>query len=497
MISIGIVGGGAAAISLLRQLPHGDRLDVVVYSDRPPGPGRAYAEPAESALLNRQVFAMSVSDAWPDEFADWVAAHAPDHLDDGEHSFVPRALYGRYLVDSAESAQAQLGDHLTFVAGRVVDIAPRAGAYRLTVASADGGVVEATHDLVVLALGSSPPADPYRLTGLPSYTGDPYPIDGWLTDVVGADDAAVVGTGLSAVDVALALRRNDFTGRLTMCSRNGIVPDARAIVSPLDFDPDISALILRVTRKRGGLEWQDVMQIVDYLALGEGIRRSEVRAAFAAVARPAGERLSDGADPTRSVDAAVQRLVIGIAQHYVNEIWSAMTRRARTEFLATTHAGFQALSNPLPATSAAALGAMVSDGRLSIRAGVTDIEPTAQGFDIAFRHGDRAAVTQVVNATRTAAGAPSPAAGAVVSSLLHRGLAQANPYGGLRVDIVSNALLDRSGGSVPGLYAIGEIASGDLYYISSMGKIRRRARSVARQIVDESLRPARTGSVHV
>ena len=91
----------------------------------------------------------------------------------------------------------------------------------------------------------------------------------------------------------------------------------------------------------------------------------------------------------------------------------------------------------------------------------------------------------------------SPAAAALVSSLLYRGLAQANPYGGLRVDIISNALLDRSGTAVPGLYVIGEIASGDLYYISSMGKIRRRARSVARQIVDESLRPARTGSAHV
>ncbi|MGV7636787.1 hypothetical protein PJI23_30710, partial [Mycobacterium kansasii] len=47
----------------------------------------------------------------------------------------------------------------------------------------------------------------------------------------------------------------------------------------------------------------------------------------------------------------------------------------------------------------------------------------------------------------------------------------------------------RDGASVPGLYALGEIASGDLYYISSIAKIRRRARAVARSIA-ERVNPA-------
>ncbi|MCP2174583.1 FAD/NAD(P)-binding protein [Williamsia maris] len=497
MTSIGIVGGGAAAVSLLRQLPYGESHEVCVYADRPLGPGRAYCENADSAILNRQVFAMSVSDSWPDEFHDWVRAHAPEWLDEDEHSFVPRSLYGRYLTDSADTAASHFGDRLTFVSGRVIDVAPHERRWRLTVDSGNGLPVEATHDVVVLALGSSPPADPYHLHGVASYTPDPYPTSGWIDDVAATRAAAVIGTGLSAVDVALAVRQRGWRGHLTMVSRHGILPDARAIVSPLDFDPDISALILRVTRKRGGLEWEDVLHIVDYLALGEGIRRSEVRAAFRAISQPAGDRLAEMAVATGSVDVAVQRLVIGIAQHYVNEIWAAMTRSARATFLTTTHAAFQALSNPLPAKSARRLGLMLSDGQLSIASGVREVDPGRTGFGMRFADGTRSSVEHAVNATRTPAGAPSPAAASLVSSLLYRGLAQRNPYGGLRVDVGTNALLDAAGGAVPGMYVIGEIASGDLYYISSMGKIRRRARSVARHIADESVTSNRSEATYV
>ena len=85
MVSVGIVGGGAAAVSLLRQLPVSDDLSVSVYADRVIGLGRAYAEESDSALLNRQAFAMSISAEEPDEFVDWCRANEPELLVDGGH----------------------------------------------------------------------------------------------------------------------------------------------------------------------------------------------------------------------------------------------------------------------------------------------------------------------------------------------------------------------------------------------------------------------------
>ena len=52
-MQIAVVGGGAAAISVLVALARGNPEEVTVVSDQPPGPGRAYAEPSSSALLNR------------------------------------------------------------------------------------------------------------------------------------------------------------------------------------------------------------------------------------------------------------------------------------------------------------------------------------------------------------------------------------------------------------------------------------------------------------
>lgn len=247
----------------------------------------------------------------------------------------------------------------------------------------------------------------------------------------------------------------------------------------------MGALIRRVQRRHGGLEWEDVRNIVDYLALGEGLRRSEVRSAFRAIAEPAGHRLAAISGAPVSIAPDVQRLVIGVAQHYANDLWAAMTRSARTAMVAHVHAPFQALANPLPARSAQALGTMVVEGALRIEHGVRDVEPARTGLVVRTAQAD-SPVEHVVNATRTPAGAPSGAAASLVSSLQYQGIARRNPYGGLRIDVDDNAIIGRDGASVPGLYALGEIASGDLYYISSIAKIRRRARAVALRVAQRA-----------
>lgn len=237
MVSIGIVGGGAAAVSLLRQLPVSAGLSVSVYADRVIGPGRAYAEASDSALLNRQAFAMSISADAPGEFVEWCRANHPELIADGGHSFVPRWTYGRYLHESTHLRALEFGDALTRITGRVTDAARDGDGWRLVVHRPGHPPQTHRHDVVVLALGSSPPADPYRLEGAEHYTQDPYPIDDWLPDVLAARSAAVIGTGLSAIDVALAVRAQHWPGTLLMASRQGILPDVRSDLEPLDFDP--------------------------------------------------------------------------------------------------------------------------------------------------------------------------------------------------------------------------------------------------------------------
>ena len=239
MVSVGIVGGGAAAVSLLRQLPVSDDLSVSVYADRVIGPGARTPRNPISALLNLQAFAMSISAEAPNEFVEWCGRHHPELLLDGGHSFVPRWAYGKYLRESTEQRALEFGTALTRVTGRVTDAAREGDLWRLVVHRPGSGPETHRHDIVILALGSSPPADPYRLEGTENYTQDPYPVADWLPSVLAARSAAVIGTGLSAIDVALAVRHRQWPGKLLMASRQGILPDVRSDLEPLDFDPDV------------------------------------------------------------------------------------------------------------------------------------------------------------------------------------------------------------------------------------------------------------------
>ncbi|MFI1677245.1 FAD/NAD(P)-binding protein [Streptomyces sp. NPDC020607] len=227
---LAVVGGGAAAVALLDALAAGATPPSAPGTIRvfEPSPhlwrGRPYGPDLDVVRVNVPPGISSIRHGDTGHYADWLGERAADHIDPLLGlPVIPRALYGEYLTHTAEKAVAALAEQ-----GRPVEVVParvtgvaRQGS-RLVLRTADGQEYAAAQ--VALCVGTGTPPDLYGLTGTPGYTADPYPLAATLDHVPTDSDIAVIGSGLTAVDVVVALDARGHQGRITLHSRTGVLP---------------------------------------------------------------------------------------------------------------------------------------------------------------------------------------------------------------------------------------------------------------------------------
>ncbi|MDE0880392.1 MAG: FAD/NAD(P)-binding protein [Sphingomonas bacterium] len=223
--------------------------------------GIAYSSPHQSQLLNVRAKGMSPFPDDPDHFVRWVEAErggAPT-------SFVPRAAYGAYLTDVLARARGEQPGRLTLREAAATDIVATDDGRQAVVLN-DGTRIVA--DVIVLATGNLPPHTPDGIdpVSLPDgcYVEDPWRSD--PADGLGTDDVVMLlGTGLTAVDVALELDAAGFGGTVLALSRRGLSPrrhvDAQIQAEPLHDPPalPLSHVVAAVRRRATGIDWRSAV----------------------------------------------------------------------------------------------------------------------------------------------------------------------------------------------------------------------------------------------
>jgi len=304
-LTLAIVGGGLSgalvAIHLLRQSPSGTRI-LLVERRVAAGRGVAYSTECPDHLLNVPAGRISLFPAEPEHFLDWLRARArPGSAEIAAADFLPRSLFGRYVVETLAAAEANAnpGVALIRVHGEAVDleeIAP--GRAKLTLA--DGRSFDA--DRVLLALGHLPGEYPLKRPLLfyrgPRYVHVPW-APGLMANIGRDDNVLVVGAGLTAVDVIIELDRIGHRGKVYALSRRGFRPFAHQPVAayPSFFDGEtlprttsaaLHRLRLEVRRAAAqGIDWRAVIDAARPWApaIWQGFSWSE-RARFLRHARP-------------------------------------------------------------------------------------------------------------------------------------------------------------------------------------------------------------------
>jgi uncharacterized NAD(P)/FAD-binding protein YdhS len=259
--TIAIIGGGVsgtlAAFHLVRQ---GTPARVILIDQRPDfGLGLAYSTPSLRHLLNVPAGKISALPDRPDHFLTWLREnHDPTAT---EKTFAPRAIFGRY-IQSLLASTSPLEQELA----AVVDVRLHEPGALLTL---DNGC-ELRADMVVLATGNF---DPASLPGITKSSSDLglYHHNAWAAETYEGmhPDApvALIGTGLTGVDVVLRLRELGHRGRIIAVSRHGIFPDRHDDYTPLSsaaIPSDTPATCVAYLRAlhvaiRAGAEWRAVI----------------------------------------------------------------------------------------------------------------------------------------------------------------------------------------------------------------------------------------------
>jgi uncharacterized NAD(P)/FAD-binding protein YdhS len=406
-----IIGGGASGILTTVHLQRAanplDRL-VIIEPRVDLGKGIAYGTTDMSHLLNVRAGCLSAFPDHPGHFTAWAAQRT---LSDSR-SFLPRALYGEYL-------NSLLGP-VEHVRARAVDLI--LDGIGVQVVLSDGRSLDV--DRAVLAPGSSPPVWPGPLGGAgPRWVSDPW-VPGALSEVRPGEAVLLIGTGLTAVDIALSLQAAG--NQVIATSRHGLLPRAHTD-EPFDsvrcIPPD------RPTA-RSLLAW----------------------------ARATATEVGDWAP------------VVDSFRIHTNDLWEEMAGSERVRLLRHVHRRWEVLRHRMPPQVAARIQSMQETGQLTIvPGGMKSARETARGVDVLLGAGIFR-VAAVVNCSGPTADV-TRTADPLVQRLLDRRVARPGPLD-LGLDTDENGCLPDTGNT---LWLIGPLRRGRLWETTAIPEIREQA----------------------
>jgi uncharacterized NAD(P)/FAD-binding protein YdhS len=443
-----VVGGGFSgtvlAAQLLRRSPG---LSVaVIDKESAPGRGIAYGTQHICHLLNVPASGMSALADQPDHFLLWARANHDASVQ--PTTFLPRLLYGRYIASLLEETVQRSAGNFQWLHHEVSSFAVEPS--RISVQLKDGSIL--VTQFVVLAIGNFPPPN-LNVRGLSDHCKRyvPHP---WshtaLKDIPQNGSVLLIGSGLTSVDVALALKSQGFAGHIHMLSRRGLLPQPHRPKSQWpQFWNEQSP---RTTR--------GLLRLV----------RSQLRAAANA-----------GVD---------WRSVIDALRPVTQQIWQSLPLDERRRFLRHLRPYWDANRHRMAAEIGDTIDGLLRHGQATLHAGrITNYREFRDRAEVSFRerksHAKRVLrVDRVINCA-----GPETDCRRMDAPLIKRLLAQriARPdvlFLGLDMD-ANGALIDSAGKPSRLLYAIGPARKGLLWETTAVPEIREQAHQLAEHIARE------------
>ncbi|WP_447776937.1 FAD/NAD(P)-binding protein [Pseudomonas chlororaphis] len=439
--------GAVTAAQFLRRSPPGVRV-VLINRSGAMARGLAYGTNSSLHLLNVPAGNMSAYVDEPDHFLRFCQAQDAAYT---ASSFVPRKLYGDYLASVLDFSEAHCSENVRLE--RLIS-----EVYRITPSGA-GAVLELENgeqlkaDQVVLAFGNFSPLDIPGFACLinsPYYQSDPWSFS--LKERADMDDRSIllIGSGLTALDVALGLLQQGHRGPIHMVSRRGL--------HPLPHRPQ------RHVQQMSLILVEKLLKVMPTVRAYMREIRSEIEA---------GRR--EGLD---------WRDLLAALRSYTPSLWARLPSTERRRFLRHVQPYWDVHRHRVAPEAYLRFQEALASGQINPVAGrIKSIDSSADGLRIGIqlRGGqqiEQIDVARVINCT-----GPNTNLRCVDSPLINQlrkdGLVQLDPFGlGLCVDArlsVKNA----KGISSSWLYYVGPMLKADYWEATAVPELRQHAKSLA------------------
>ena len=493
-MQIGVIGGGPSAVCL---------LDSLALSPLPPGDviifepsahlwrGRPFQPDMASVRVNAPPDDMSVRrgdtghfERWLEEQAEFDTTLTPDPW--SGTPFVPRAVYGEYLRDSARAAIDTLRAR-----GWRVQLARV--AVTAMVRTPDRVVLRTAHgrhhavEAAILCVGGGPPADTYGLTGTPGFIAEPYPLRDRLRRIGADHRVAVVGSGLTAVDVVVSLAAHGHRGPISLVSRTGVLPGVRQRQVSYQLRHFTVAHLRSATLRQEPVSLESLTSLMLKELVDAGANPEALRAEIESTATETPvARLRRHLNEVNSPDIGL-RILQRAVPDTGPDVWPILPEHERAAVLRRYHRTLMSLCCPMPPTNAATLLRLVDSGQLRIVPGVRHIERRPNGFEV-VADGATLCADRVINAVSASAHRIPPAAQALVMSMVDSGAAARHPRGGLHIDRATSQVV--VGEPDPRVFALGDLTAGTLFFTFGIPSLVDRAEDITRALVESATAPA-------
>jgi uncharacterized NAD(P)/FAD-binding protein YdhS len=444
---VAIVGGGFSgsvlAVQLLRKSC--GRLSVCLI-ERSPGAGRgvAYGTRCSDHLLNVPANDMSAFPDDPEHFLRWARSlHNPD-VQGGD--FLPRCCYGDYVQSVLRQEIERFPGSFEHIEEEAVDLGCRDGAVQVKLRSGRTRMA----NKAVLAMGNFPPAPLRSLENVRSstrYVGNPWEPNA-LAAIAPSEDVLLVGSGLTSVDIVIALRALGHRGRIYLLSRHGFLP----------------------TTHRNATGWPSFGMDCHLGTLVEWMAQVRLQLTLAR---------SLGYD---------WRAVIDATRPTLQPIWHSLPVRERRRFLRHLRPYWEIHRHRIAPAIGARIDAEIAAGRSEVHPGrIIACREEAGSFTVRYqnRHSGsprEISVQRIVNCTGPETDCrriESP----LLASLLQSGLARPDELF-LGLDCARDgALIAADGAASTLLYALGPARKGSLWETTAVPEIRVQAATLADLLV--------------
>lgn len=456
-MEVGIVGLGVAGISILREIKNQtsrtkhDPLHITVYSEKESfGTGFPYQPDDETLLINQYTETMSIDPENPYDFMDWVKEKK--QMNNLKNTHLPRALFGVYLSEKSSQLLEEL--NVTVIYEKVIAVKMQAsGQYAIETNNGSKHF-----DSVHLSVGHLAYQDPYNLKGNEKYIYNPYPATKRLKYENVPSTVGIIGTGLTAIDTFLYMRKHYPDVQLSFLSLDERFSSVRGHEPEVETHYFCKESILKiVTKQNQRVTLEQIRTWFEKETADHGIDLSWV---WNNLGEGTVEGLQQDMDHLEEL-GRFQALIRKMRDCYAL-LWKALPDTERDLFLAEYGRKWSNFKAPIPQSTAKILIRTIESGDVQLLSRIKAISKEGGSFRVDFNNDETRVYDTIINASGQQMDLTRQLElqQPLVRDLIKEELLIPYPYGGVWIDHPSMCALDKAGDKIPGLYVYGQLASG-------------------------------------